>query len=125
VPYYTGLPSNPNPVGEVMVGFFPAGTIINFGMFTQSGIETGWAFSTGTDQFSIVAFTDTDNSLGMGGSITQQTSSTTWLLHLDDALSYQVDDDDNDVLMQIRIAPQQPSGKSQKGIPTRGNSGQR
>ena len=105
VPYYTGLPGNPNPVGEVLVGNFTAGTVINFGMYTTWGTESGWAFSTGTDEASIVAFSDPDDNLGMGGSITQQTSSTTWLLHLDDALSYLVDDDDNDVLMQIRVAP--------------------
>lgn len=105
VQYYSGLPNNPNPVGEVLVGSFTAGTIINFGMFTQFGSESGWAFSTGTDQASIVAFADLDNSLGMNHSNTQQTSSTTWLLHLDDALSYLFDDDNNDVLMQIRLAP--------------------
>lgn len=105
VRYYSGLPTNPTPVGEVMIGSFTAGTVINFAMFTQFGSQSGWAFSTGTDRASIVAFTDTDDSLGMGGSITQQTSSTTWLLHLDDALSYLYDDDDNDVLMQIRVAP--------------------
>ena len=100
VPYYTGLPNDPDPTGEVSVGSFTAGTTIHFGMFT----ETGWAFSNGTDQASIVAFTDVDDSLGMGGSIIQQTSANTWLLHLDDALSYLVDDDDNDVLMQLRVA---------------------
>ena len=104
VPYYTGLPNDPNPTGEVSVGSFTAGTTIHFGMFTQLGSETGWAFSNGTDQASIVAFTDVDDSLGMGGSIIQQTSANTWLLHLDDALSYLFDDDDNDVLIQLRVA---------------------
>jgi hypothetical protein len=106
VQYYDGLPNNPNPTGEVMVGSFAAGTIINFGLFSQLGNESGWAFSTGTDRASIVSFSDVDNSLGMNHNITQQTSPTTWLLHLDDALSYLFDDDDNDVLMQIRVAPQ-------------------
>jgi hypothetical protein len=104
VPYYTGLPNNPNPTGEVLAGSFAAGTTIHFGMFTQYGSESGWAFSNGTDQASIVAFTDVDDSLGLGGSIIQQTSANTWLLHLDDALSYLFDDDDNDVLMQLRVA---------------------
>ena len=117
VHYYTGLPNSPNPTGEVTVGYFPAGTVINFGMFSQWGSESGWAFSTGTDQASIIAFTDPDNNLGMGGSITQQTSSTTWLLHLDDALSYLVDDDDNDVLIQIRVAPSSPpSAQKSAGV---------
>lgn len=115
VPYYTGLPNNPNPVGEVTVGYFAAATVINFGMFTQFASQSGWAFSTGTDEASIVAFTDTDDSLGMGGSITQQTSSTTWRLHLDDALSYLYDDDDNDVNMQIRVAPSSPQSTQKRG----------
>jgi hypothetical protein len=104
VKYYGGLPNNPQPVGEVLVGHFASGTPINFGIFTSfGGPGGGWAFSSGTDFPSIEAFTDRDNSLHMGGSIIQQTSSNTWLLHLDDALSS--DDDDNDILMQIRIVP--------------------
>ena len=106
VRYYSGLPNNPSPTGEVMVGYFSKGTVINFAMFTQFGAQSGWAFSTGSTPASVVAFWDVDNSLHMGGKITQQTSPTTWLLHLDDALSYLYDDDDNDVLIQIRVAPQ-------------------
>jgi hypothetical protein len=104
--YYSGLPNNPDPVGEVLVGSFTKGTVINFGMFTQYVSQSGWAFSSGSTRASVVAFSDVDNSLGMGGKILQKTSPTTWLLHLDDALSYLFDDDDNDVLMQIRIVPQ-------------------
>jgi hypothetical protein len=48
---------------------------------------------------------DLDDSLGWGGSVVQQTSPTTWTLHLDDALSYLVDDNDSDVLIQVRLAP--------------------
>ena len=106
VKYYSGLPNNPDPVGEVLVGTFTKGTIINFGMLTQFGSQSGWAFTSGSTRASVVAFSDVDNSLHMGGKILQQLSPTTWLLHLDDALSYLYDDDDNDVLMQIRIVPQ-------------------
>ena len=105
VPYYTGLPNNPNPTGELLVGTFPAGTLINFGMYTTFGGQSGYAFSTGTDQASIVSFADLSNSLGMDHGITQQTSPTTWLLHLDDAESYLVDDDNNDVLMELIVVP--------------------
>jgi len=105
VPYYTGLPNSPNPTGELLVGTFPAGTLINFGMYTTFGSQSGYAFSTGTDQASLVSFADLSNSLGMDHGITQQTSSTTWLLHLDDALSYLYDDDNNDVLMELIVVP--------------------
>jgi hypothetical protein len=100
-----GLPNNPNPKGEIPVGFFSSGATIHFGEFTVFNGQTGFAFSNETDRASIVAFTDVDNSLGMGGSIIQRTGPETWLLHLDDALSYQFDDDDNDVLMQLRVVP--------------------
>jgi len=62
--------------------------------------------TTGSTRAPVVAFSDVDNSLGMGGKILQKISPTIWLLHLDDAMSYLVDDDENDVLMQIRIVPQ-------------------
>jgi Bacterial Ig-like domain (group 3)/FG-GAP-like repeat/FG-GAP repeat len=104
--YYTGLPNNPNPTGEVTLGTFTAGTLVNFGMYTTFGSQSGYAFSTGTDQASLVAFADLSNSLGMNHGVTQQTSSTTWLLHLDDAVSYLYDDDNNDVLMELIVVPQ-------------------
>jgi hypothetical protein len=104
VPYYSGLPNNPSPIGEVLVGLFSLGTTVHFGEFTEFVGQSGYAFSNGTDQASIVAFSDVDNSLGMGGSIIQRTGPNTLLLHLDDALSYLYDDDDNDVLMQVRVA---------------------
>jgi hypothetical protein len=101
VAYYTGLPNNPNPTGQVLVGSFTAGTMVNFGMDTTFGGQSGWAFSTGMGQPSRIAFADLSNGLGMDHGITEQTSSTTWVLHLDDALSYLIDDDNNDVLMEI------------------------
>ena len=104
VPYYTGLPNDPHPTGEVLVGFFAAGTTIHFGMYTTGLGNAGWAFSVDNDVPSIVAFTDIRDLLGMGGSIIERTGQDTWLLHLDDALSYLYDDDNNDVLMQLRIA---------------------
>jgi len=98
----TGLPNNPSILSAVNAGFFSAGTIVHMGMFTTFG-DSGWAFSSGTDQAAITAFSDIDNSLGLGGSIIQQTGPKTWVLHLDDALSYKYDDDDNDVLIRLRI----------------------
>jgi len=99
----SGLPNNPSSLNPINVGFFAAGVTIHFGMFTTFGGSSGWAFSNGTDQASLVAFSDIDNSLGLGGSIIEQTGSNTWELHLDDAQSYLVDDDDNDVLIRLTI----------------------
>jgi hypothetical protein len=103
VAYLKGLPNTPSSLSAINVGFFASGTTIHLGMFTTFAGASGWAFSNGTDQASIVAFSDIDNSLGLGGSIIQQTGANTWVLHLDDALSYLYDDDDNDVLIQLRI----------------------
>ena len=103
VALFTGLPNNPSSTSALNVGFFSAGTTIFMGMFTTFNGQSGWAFSNGTDQASIIAFSDTLNSLGLGGSIFEKTGPNTWVLHLDDALSYQVDDDNNDVLIKMRI----------------------
>ena len=105
VPYYTGLPNDPSPTGGVYIGYYTEGTTLNFGMYTTFGQQEGWAFSVRNDVPSVVSFSDPDNNLGMNGSIIQQLSPYTWLLHLDDALSYLYDDDDNDVLMLIKIVP--------------------
>lgn len=100
---YSGLPNNPDPTGQVRVGTFDAGTIVNFGVYSVYGSQTGWAFSdeVGNNQAALVSFADLSNSLGLNHAITQQTSSTTWVLWLDDALSYQYDDDNNDAIIEI------------------------
>jgi len=99
VEYYSGLPNDPDPAGQVLVGSFTASTIVNFGMFTQYS-QSGWAFSdeVGANQAALISFADLSNALGLNHSITQQTSSTTWVLWLDDAVSYLYDDDNNDVI---------------------------
>ncbi len=107
VAYLTGLPFSPNPSGEAKVGTVTAGENLNFYIKTVANGSTFWAFSIldTTDQASIVSFTDPDHDFSSSGSIVVQTSPTTWVLHLDDAPSYMVDDDDNDVLVQIRLDP--------------------
>ena len=68
--------------------------------------EIRWAFSRDTkSDTSRVAFQDRDNSLGRNGSVIEKTGMSTWLLHLDDAGSAGIDDDDNDVLIKIRLDP--------------------
>jgi len=105
VPLLMGIPNSPSSRAAINAGFFAAGTTVHFGMLTTfSG--SGWAFSDGMDQASLVAFSDTDNSLGLGGSVIEHTSTNTWTLHLDDAMSFLIDDDDNDVLIQLRITDQ-------------------
>jgi len=58
-----------------------------------------------------VAFYDRDNSLGRDGSAVEKTGSSTWLLHLDDAASVDIDDNDGDVLIQIRLVPAKPPAR--------------
>lgn len=111
VQYFTGLAHHTVPNNEVFVGFFEAGSTVHFGMFSEYIGFADWGFSNGTDPASLKAFSDEDNSLGMGGNIIQQTSPSTWLMNLDfanvgdPAAGIGFDDDDNDILMQIRIDP--------------------
>lgn len=104
-PLFSGLPNTPSSTSPVDVGFFSAGTTIHMGMYTVWGNLSGWAFSDWTNEASIVAFSDPTDSLGLGGSIIQQTGPDTWVFNLDDALSYLVDNDNNDVLIQLQITP--------------------
>jgi hypothetical protein len=113
--YLRGLPNTPSSLNAINVGFFAAGTTIHFGVFTTFAGGSGWAFSNGADQASLVAFSDGDNSLGLGGSIIGQTGANTWVLHLDDALSFQVDDDDNDVLIRLAITDKPVSSVPEPG----------
>jgi hypothetical protein len=108
-PYLTGLPNNPQPTTEVKVGFFAAGTSVDFYQMTSFG-GTFWAFSNlySTDVGSFIAFWDPDHDFSPTGNVVVQTSPTTWVLHLDDAASFNFDDDDNDVLVQVRLAPTAP-----------------
>src|SRR5688572_137362 len=50
-------------------------------------------------------FMDLDNSLGLGGSVVEQTGTNMYRLRLDDAASFTVDDDDDDVLINLRVEP--------------------
>ncbi|MBZ5611740.1 MAG: hypothetical protein LAP38_26065 [Acidobacteriia bacterium] len=103
VPYLSALPGS-CPTTEVFVGSVTAGQTVTFGIHTLWGGKDYWAFSNGTDQASVIAFSDTHNSLGMGGKIIQPTGTNTWVMHLDDAASYLVDDNNGDVLIQLRLS---------------------
>jgi hypothetical protein len=107
-PYLTGLPANPSPSGEVFVRSVNSGETVVFGISTVWGGETKWAFSNGTDPARADAFSDLDNSLHLGGRIMEQTGPNTWVMHLDDAFSS--DDDDNDLLIEVRLVATQPVG---------------
>lgn len=48
-------------------------------------------------------FTDTDNSLGLGGSVIETIGDNDWILHLDDAWSYRFDDDDNELVLRVWV----------------------
>jgi tetratricopeptide (TPR) repeat protein len=106
---FTGLPNNPEPNREVKVGFVAAGSELHFYLKMEwDGVH--WAFSHDTkSEAARVAFQDRDNSLGRDGSAIEKTSPTTWLLHLDDVGI--PDDDDDDILIQIRLVPAKPPAK--------------
>ncbi len=101
-PYLRNLPPS-CPTTEIQIGNVTAGQVVPFAMRTQWLGKEYWAFSTAQDQASTTAFSDTDNSLKWGGKIIEQTDPDTWVMHLDDAASYTVDDNDADFLIQIRL----------------------
>ncbi len=110
-PIFTGLPADPQPNGEVKIGFVAAGSRLHFYEKTDFG-GIRWAFSNDLkSEAARVAFRDRDNSLGRDGSAIEQTGPSTWLLHLDDAASVDFDDNDGDVLIEIRLVPAKPRAK--------------
>jgi uncharacterized protein (TIGR03437 family) len=105
VSYFSSLPQS-CPTNEVAIGGVVAGQSVPFGIQTSWGGGDYWAFSTGTDQASIVSFTDVNNDLGMGGKIIQPTTPNTWVMHLNDAAEYTISSHEaNNILIQLRLAP--------------------
>lgn len=102
IPLFTGLPSAA-ALPEVSIGFYAAGESVELYMETVWFGQTYQAFSNQNDARSLNAFYDTNNSLGLGGSAIDPLSPITWLLRLDNAASLGIDDDDNDLLIHIRI----------------------
>ncbi len=96
------------PSYVVDMGFFAAGTGLDFYNISDWG-GTSYAFSSAlggspTAQ-DLVVFTDADNSLGLGGSVVESLGLDHWRLHLDDAASYNIDDDDNEMIIDVRVTP--------------------
>jgi hypothetical protein len=103
-PIFTGLPRLPDPGREVKVGRVAAGSKLQVYLKTnESWVFSGSAASREWDE----TFSDRDGSLGGNGSIVEKTGPTTWVLHLDDVGSG--DDDDDDVLIGIRLEPVPPT----------------
>ena len=53
----------------------------------------------------LAVFTDTNNSLGLGGSVVRNVGDNQWILNLDDAWSYAYDDDDNEMVIKVWVDP--------------------
>jgi hypothetical protein len=112
-PLFTGLPNSSSSYGPTDIGVYTAGSSLNVYMKTAGFGTTGYAFSNDvTDVASRVAFMDLSNALGLGGSIYTKVNDTTYVMNLDDALSYPYDDDNNDVLIRITLVPVSNQGNS-------------
>jgi uncharacterized protein (TIGR03437 family) len=115
VPLLTGLPSS-CPDAEVPVGSVTMGQTVQFAMSTFWQGQPYWTFSNASDQASLSSFTDVCNVLGLGGSVYQPTSDSTWVMHLLDAAHYssgysiclgsgfQPGQGDSNILIRLRIA---------------------
>ena len=103
-PLFEGLPTNPRPASEIKIGSYPKGKVICFSLKTMWRGNEHWAFSVANDAASQTAFQDLDNSLKLGrGRILKQIAPDTWIMHMDDAASFLVDDSDDDVIIRIRL----------------------
>jgi hypothetical protein len=101
-PYLSNLPAQTT---EVDLGHFDAGQVVPFAMISTFD-RTEYAFSTDSvTPGSRTAFMDLDNSLGYGGSVIHPIATDTYRLFLDDANSYRFDDNDHDLLVDVRVAP--------------------
>ena len=83
------------------------GQTVPFGIHTVWDGQTYWAFSTGTDEASIVSFTDLFNSLGNGREDSPPDGyQTPGCMHLNDAAHYTLSQTEaNNILVQLRLSP--------------------
>jgi hypothetical protein len=117
VPILNSLPQT-CPTTEVPAGHVSAGQKVPFGIHTVWEGQDYWAFSTGADQASAIAFSDVYDSLKMNGRMIQQTGANTWVMHLDDAAHYIVDFvKANNLLIEVRLAADE-SGPAQTSAVT-------
>ncbi len=90
----------------VNMGHYPTGSELDFYMLSEFG-GFFWAFSgslfTEPTDSDLVTFTDTDDSLEMGGSILKKLGIDDWSFHMDDPASICCDDDDNDFVVRISV----------------------
>ncbi len=95
-----------SPSSIVNFGFFPAASVLDFYNVSSFG-GTFFAFSSSLGGSptarDLVVFTDTNNSLGFGGSAVETVGVDDWILHLDDAASISFDDDDNELVISVRV----------------------
>jgi len=96
------LPKRPEPPGEVEIGDYEKGDVIPFCITSSWRGESFWASTSEDSYASRAAFQDTDGSLG-GESAVEQFGPERWLMRLDGANTYKYDDDDNDVLILLRL----------------------
>lgn len=101
-----GSVSNVAPSTIRNMGFFSAGSALDFYNISDFG-GTQLALSSALDgsptPSDLVVFRDLDNSLGFGGSIVEVLGPNDWILHMDDAASYAFDDDDNEMVIRVRV----------------------
>jgi hypothetical protein len=106
--------TNVTPSPIVNMGYVEAGTGLDFYNYSSWGggyqaysKNIGTPAETASDR---ATFLDTDFSLGLGGSIVEVVADNHWILHMDDAASFMVDDDDNELVITVRIIPPDNDG---------------
>lgn len=101
---FTGLPNTPFPASEVKIGKYKKGARIPLCLKSKFSGSTYYAFWGRSDNSSTVAFKDTDNTLGLdGNTIVKSEGNSIYTIYLDDAVSFIYDDDDNDIIIRMRL----------------------
>lgn len=102
---YSGLTVLPS--ARVSKGYYQAGSGLDFYGLSNFGGSRYWAFSShlggNPSAADLVMFRDTDNSRRRGGSVVDTLGTDHWILHLDDGASVCCDDDDNELVVRVRI----------------------
>jgi len=96
-----------SPDTIVNMGYYYAGSGLDFYNISDWSTPIKWAFSShlsaSPTNEDLAVFTDRDNSLGWGGSIVESIGQDSWVLHMDDAWSYNIDDDDNEMVIKVWV----------------------
>lgn len=97
---------SPVPLPIANKGYFLQGSqfdFYNLSNYNGNLFAFSSRLSNSPTQADLATFTDSDNSLRLGGGVVENIGDNAWILHLDDAWSYMYDDDDNEMIIKVWV----------------------